>query len=220
MPPFEVFLHLELLEQVPKSRRRREMVTKFIYGLRANPHTPGDFSEKDESLRIRQVKIIGDFAVTYGVDDAVKAVMIVEPEACRSIGLPLRGAHLSAREMIKRLLLSAAVVLVVLAGSVLATGWLLARPVAVQIGSPPADLDAQAVHFRSESGANVSGWWCPVPQSRGSILPLPGGAGESTEHDRTRSVSPGGSFLRVVNRFSSDGRNDVRSYHLRLAGKP
>jgi hypothetical protein len=41
-------------------------------------HSPaGDFTDQDESLRTRQIKIIGRYAITYWVDDPVKAVMIV-----------------------------------------------------------------------------------------------------------------------------------------------
>jgi hypothetical protein len=47
-------------------------------GLRQQPHTPGDFTEKDASLRIREVKLIGDYAITYWVDSPVKTVMIAD----------------------------------------------------------------------------------------------------------------------------------------------
>jgi len=50
----------------------------FIRSLAENPHTPGDFTDQDETLRTRQIKIIGRYAVTYWVDDPVKAVMVVE----------------------------------------------------------------------------------------------------------------------------------------------
>lgn len=49
----------------------------FIRWLAENPHTPGDFTDRDETLRTRQVKIIGRYALTYWVDEPVKAVMVV-----------------------------------------------------------------------------------------------------------------------------------------------
>lgn len=49
----------------------------FIRSLGKNPHTAGDFTDQDESLRTRQIKIIGNYGVTYGVDDPVKTVMVV-----------------------------------------------------------------------------------------------------------------------------------------------
>ena len=51
---------------------------EFIRGLRERPRTEGDYVDKDSSLRIRQIKIVGDYAITYWLDDAVRAVMIVD----------------------------------------------------------------------------------------------------------------------------------------------
>ncbi|MES2438735.1 MAG: hypothetical protein V4584_06705 [Verrucomicrobiota bacterium] len=45
--------------------------------LASEPQTPGDYCHRDESQREQQVKIVGDFAVTYWVDEPVKTVMIV-----------------------------------------------------------------------------------------------------------------------------------------------
>ena len=71
-------MHLGLLEQMPKSVARRRRIMEFIYSLRDSPYTAGDFSDKDASLRMRQVKVIGDYAITYWVDSPVKAVMVVD----------------------------------------------------------------------------------------------------------------------------------------------
>jgi dipeptidyl aminopeptidase/acylaminoacyl peptidase len=57
---------------------------------------------------------------------------------------------------------------------VFSVGWLLAHPVQIRIGIPPADLNAQPVTFASDSGANVHGWWCPIQNARGTVLLLPG----------------------------------------------
>jgi fermentation-respiration switch protein FrsA (DUF1100 family) len=53
-------------------------------------------------------------------------------------------------------------------------GWMLARPVQTPIGNGPAELNVQPVTFLSDSGANVAAWWCPLPDSRGTVLLLPG----------------------------------------------
>jgi hypothetical protein len=50
----------------------------FIYSLHEHPDTPGDFTDRDSSQRDREVKVIGDYAITYWVDSPVKAVMIVD----------------------------------------------------------------------------------------------------------------------------------------------
>jgi hypothetical protein len=49
----------------------------FIRSLAENPRLPGDFTDRDDSLRTRQIKIIGRYAITYWADDPAKAVMVV-----------------------------------------------------------------------------------------------------------------------------------------------
>lgn len=72
-------------------------------------------------------------------------------------------------------LIALTAILVVLAVvGVAFVGWILARPVQTRIGNGPAELNAQAVTFRSDSGAEVAAWWCPLPDSRGTVLLLPG----------------------------------------------
>jgi mRNA-degrading endonuclease RelE of RelBE toxin-antitoxin system len=50
---------------------------EFVRQLIEEPQTPGDYSHRDASQRDQQVKIVGDYAVTYWVDEPVKTVMIV-----------------------------------------------------------------------------------------------------------------------------------------------
>jgi hypothetical protein len=50
----------------------------FIRSPAGHPFTAGDFTDKDEALRTRQIKIVGRYAVTWWVDHPVKAVMIVD----------------------------------------------------------------------------------------------------------------------------------------------
>ena len=78
MDRYEVYLHIGLLEAVPKRGVQRKLILDFISGLRDHPRTEGDYSDKDASLRIRQIKIVGDYAITYWLDDPVKSVMIVD----------------------------------------------------------------------------------------------------------------------------------------------
>lgn len=77
MGAYNVYLHFDLLEVVPTRGEQRRLIMSFVRWLAENPQTPGDFTDRDESLRTRQIKIIGRYAVTYWVDDPVKAVMIV-----------------------------------------------------------------------------------------------------------------------------------------------
>ena len=78
MRPHEVYLHLGVLDSVPKSGVQRRMILDFIHRLRAQAGTRGDFTDKDASLRERQVKIIGDYAITYWLDAPVWIVMVVD----------------------------------------------------------------------------------------------------------------------------------------------
>ena len=78
MSDFDVFMHVDLLHQVPKTGVNRKRIMQFIDSLRATPYVLVDFTDRDSSRRDRQVKIIGDYAVTYWVDVPVKAVMIVD----------------------------------------------------------------------------------------------------------------------------------------------
>lgn len=75
---YEVYLHIELIEAVPKRGNQREKVMRFIRTLANDPFQAGDFTDKDTSAQPRQIKIIGDYAVTCWADHPVKAVMVVD----------------------------------------------------------------------------------------------------------------------------------------------
>ena len=77
MAAYAVYCHLDLLDIVPGRGEQRRLIMGFIRSLAENPHMPGDFTDQDESLRTRQIKIVGHYAVTYWADHPVKAVMIV-----------------------------------------------------------------------------------------------------------------------------------------------
>ena len=78
MRPGEVYLHAGLLDAIPKSGIQRRQILAFIYSLREKPNTRGDFTDKDGSLRERQIKIIGDYAITFWFDAPVQIVMVVD----------------------------------------------------------------------------------------------------------------------------------------------
>ena len=78
MPRHEVYMHLGLLDAVPKTGLQRRKIMDFIYSLREHPDTCGDFTDKDSSLRERQIKVIGDYAITFWLDAPVKIVMVVD----------------------------------------------------------------------------------------------------------------------------------------------
>jgi hypothetical protein len=74
---YKIFLHMDLLDAIPSKGSRREEIFRFIRGLALSPATPGDYTDRDDTLRPRQVKIVGDHAVTCWVDDPARTVPIV-----------------------------------------------------------------------------------------------------------------------------------------------
>jgi uncharacterized protein len=87
----------------------------------------------------------------------------------------------------------------------ISVGWMLGRPVQVRIGEPPAGLNAESVNFESDSGANVHGWWCPVRNSRGAVLLLPGiRANRLSMVDRARFLHRAGYSVLMID-FQATG---------------
>lgn len=84
MRPYEVYLHFDLLESVPKGGGNRRRILDFVNSLREHPDTPGDYEEKGASQRVRQVKVIGDYAVVYWLDAPVHIIMVVDVRLSRS----------------------------------------------------------------------------------------------------------------------------------------
>ncbi len=78
MAPYAVYLHLELLEVIPKRGAQQQKIIRFIQSLSENPFTEGHYTDTDKTGRIRQIKIVGDYAITYWVDHPAKAVIVVD----------------------------------------------------------------------------------------------------------------------------------------------
>ncbi len=78
MADYAVYLHVGVLDAVPKSGEQRRRIMEFVRSLQKHPRTEGDYTDKEASFRIRQIKIVGDYAITYWLDDPVKSVMIVD----------------------------------------------------------------------------------------------------------------------------------------------
>ena len=97
-------------------------------------------------------------------------------------------------------------------------GWLLAHPVQTRIRNPPADLNAQAVTFPSDSGTNVHGWWCPSQNdSKGSVLLLPGiRANRLSMVDRARFLQRAGYSVLLID-FQATG--ETKGDHITFGWK-
>ena len=59
-------------------------------------------------------------------------------------------------------------------GGALAVGEAMTRPVPRAAGEPPRELQATAVHFRTENGGAIAGWFSPGQAGRGAVLLLHG----------------------------------------------
>ena len=78
MDGYRVYLHLDLLDELPRQSGQKRQILTFLRWLEQNPFAQGDFTDRDASLRVREIKIIGDYAVTYWADHPAKAVMVVD----------------------------------------------------------------------------------------------------------------------------------------------
>ena len=79
MKPYEVFLRVEVMEVLRGIRpKQRANIGSFIDSLALHPFQRGDYSEEDKSQRQIEIKVIGQYAMTYWADHAVKEVKIVD----------------------------------------------------------------------------------------------------------------------------------------------
>lgn len=69
----EVFQALENLEEL-----HRDKALNFIETLSENPFREGDFTARDDTDRLVQVKLIEEYALYYWADHAAKEVRLVD----------------------------------------------------------------------------------------------------------------------------------------------
>ena len=78
MKPYAVYLRIEaaeLLKSVAAPDRRG--IENFVDSLSGNPFKTGDYTETDAAGRPIQIKILGNFAVAFWADHAVKEIKVV-----------------------------------------------------------------------------------------------------------------------------------------------
>ena len=78
MKPYAVYLRIEAAESLKSvaARHRRE-IENFIDSLSGHPFRTGDYAETDSVGRPIQIKILGNFAVAFWADHAVKEIKVV-----------------------------------------------------------------------------------------------------------------------------------------------
>ncbi len=79
MSPYNIFLRLEAAEAIRAIRgAQRTRISAFIDLLANDPFQVGDYTERDESDRQIEIKVIGQYAITFWSDHAVKEVKVVD----------------------------------------------------------------------------------------------------------------------------------------------
>lgn len=79
MSPYSVFLRLEAAEAIRTIRgAQRSRIVAFIDSLAKDPFQVGDYTEQDESDRNIEIQVIGQHAVIFWSDHAVKEVKVVD----------------------------------------------------------------------------------------------------------------------------------------------
>lgn len=66
MGAYSVYLHLELLEVVPARGEQRRLIMSFVRSLADNPHTPGDFTDRDESYALARSRSLAATRLLIG----------------------------------------------------------------------------------------------------------------------------------------------------------
>ena len=80
MQPYKVLVTIEVLQMKRPPRAERERILSFLESLANHPELSGDYAERDDAGRSVQIKIVGDFALTYWADHAVKEVKVTKIE--------------------------------------------------------------------------------------------------------------------------------------------
>lgn len=77
--PYEIFLRSEAVDSLRAIRpTTRKLVAAYLDSLASNPFSEGDYAVKDSSGREIQIKVIGEYAVTFWTDHAVKEIKIID----------------------------------------------------------------------------------------------------------------------------------------------
>jgi hypothetical protein len=80
MDPYRILVTVDLLREPRQSRKTRDLVLNFLDFLANNPFGEGDYQEPDAVGRPVQIKVLGDCALTFWTDHAVKEIKVVKVE--------------------------------------------------------------------------------------------------------------------------------------------
>ena len=80
MRPYQVLITHEILSLPRPSARERHNILSFLESLSDNPSQIGDYEEQDEIGRPVQIKVIGQYALTFWADHAAGEVKVTKIE--------------------------------------------------------------------------------------------------------------------------------------------
>jgi len=76
--PYAVYLRIEAAESLKSvASQNRRGIENFVDSLSGNPFKTGDYTKTDAAERPIQIKILGNFAVAFWADHAVKEIKVV-----------------------------------------------------------------------------------------------------------------------------------------------
>lgn len=80
LQPYKVLVTIEVLQMERPNGAERHRILSFLESLADDSERAGDYVEQDDAGRLVQIKIIGDYALTYWTDHAVKEVKVTKIE--------------------------------------------------------------------------------------------------------------------------------------------
>ena len=79
MSDYDLFLRAEAIQALKTTKGlQRKQIFDFIDQLGMNPNITGDYPEVDDTERLIEIKIIGQFAMSFWIDHAAKEIKIVD----------------------------------------------------------------------------------------------------------------------------------------------
>jgi hypothetical protein len=79
MISYSVYVESHIAELFPQMKpKERNQILRLLKKLRTNPFLEGDYVERDNIGRLMQVVIVGQSAVVFWADHAVKEVKVID----------------------------------------------------------------------------------------------------------------------------------------------
>jgi mRNA-degrading endonuclease RelE of RelBE toxin-antitoxin system len=77
---YRVLITHEIFNLENIKRKEKDRILNYFRGLVTDPSQHGDYQENDDVGRPVQIKILGDYAITFSADNAVSEVKVTKIE--------------------------------------------------------------------------------------------------------------------------------------------